>query len=192
MTERDSLEVDALVTDGYIDDLLAGRERRTPAERTAGAPEPERVDAAVRTAVDALERRVVRVHPSFRFEERLAADLQGAGARHRRDSRARPAAIRRLDQRSRTLGHTLGHSDAPVPGPRSARSGRPVPAARPLLIGGALTSAALSLAGAWMAWRRGRPPMDPMVRAVRAAHRSGLARRIPAGAARLGAGRQGD
>jgi hypothetical protein len=41
--------------------------------------------------------------------------------------------------------------------------------ARPLLIGGALTSAALSLAGAaYVAWRRSHPPVPPMTRAVRA------------------------
>jgi len=42
--------------------------------------------------------------------------------------------------------------------------------ARPLLIGGALTSAAISIAGAAIvAWRRGRPGRQPMARAVRAA-----------------------
>jgi hypothetical protein len=42
---------------------------------------------------------------------------------------------------------------------------------RPLLIGGALTSAALSIAGAALvAWRRTRPARSPMARAVRAAH----------------------
>jgi hypothetical protein len=47
---------------------------------------------------------------------------------------------------------------------------RPV-VARPLLVGGALTSAALSLAGAaFVAWRLTRgAPTDPMARAVRSA-----------------------
>jgi hypothetical protein len=46
---------------------------------------------------------------------------------------------------------------------------------RPLLIGGALTSAALSLAGAaYVAWRRTRPPSTPMARAVRAVARGRL------------------
>ena len=44
---------------------------------------------------------------------------------------------------------------------------------RPLLIGGALTSAALSLAGAaYVAWRFNRPPGGPMVRAARAVART--------------------
>jgi hypothetical protein len=47
---------------------------------------------------------------------------------------------------------------------------------RPLLIGGALTSAALSIAGAaYVAWRLNRTPADPMARAVRAIARSRLA-----------------
>ena len=47
---------------------------------------------------------------------------------------------------------------------------------RPLLIGGALTSAALSLAGAaYVAWRLSRPPASPMARAVRAVARTRLA-----------------
>ena len=47
---------------------------------------------------------------------------------------------------------------------------------RPLLIGGAaLTSAALSLAGAaWVAWRWRRPVGSPMARAVRAVARGRL------------------
>jgi len=38
---------------------------------------------------------------------------------------------------------------------------------RPLLIGGAVAASALSLAGAWLAWRR---RTSPMARAIRAAH----------------------
>ena len=46
---------------------------------------------------------------------------------------------------------------------------------RPLLIGGALTSAALSLAGAaYVAWRLRRPVGTPMARAVRAVARTRL------------------
>ena len=48
---------------------------------------------------------------------------------------------------------------------------------RPLLIGGALTSAALSIAGAAIvACRRTRPARSPMARAVRAAHAERLRR----------------
>ena len=48
--------------------------------------------------------------------------------------------------------------------------------ARPLLIGGAVAASALSLAGAWLAWRR---RTSPMARAVRAAHQL----RLPGGGA---------
>jgi hypothetical protein len=47
---------------------------------------------------------------------------------------------------------------------------------RPLLIGGAVAASALSLAGAWLAWRR---RTSPMTRAARAAH----AFRLPGGGA---------
>ena len=44
---------------------------------------------------------------------------------------------------------------------------------RPLIIGGALTSAALSLAGAaYVAWRLNRPAAGPMARAARAVART--------------------
>jgi hypothetical protein len=48
---------------------------------------------------------------------------------------------------------------------------------RPLLIGGAITSAAISLAGAaWVAWRRSRPTRGgAMVRAARAVREARLA-----------------
>jgi hypothetical protein len=58
---------------------------------------------------------------------------------------------------------------------------------RPLLIGGALTSAALSLAGAALvAWRRTRPG-SPMVRAARAVRgaRDTAAAVVPLGSRRL-------
>jgi hypothetical protein len=46
---------------------------------------------------------------------------------------------------------------------------------RPILIGGALTSAAISIAGAaWVAWRRSRAPQSPMARAARAARQARL------------------
>ena len=46
---------------------------------------------------------------------------------------------------------------------------------RPLIIGGALTSAALSLAGAvYVAWRLNRPAGGPMARAARAVARTRL------------------
>jgi hypothetical protein len=52
----------------------------------------------------------------------------------------------------------------------------PLEVGRPLLIGGAITSAAISLAGAaYVAWRFRHPQASPMVRAVRAVARTRLA-----------------
>lgn len=165
MSERDALEVEALVTDRYLESLLAARDRH----RDAARPTDEGVDRGVAAMARALEEGLTRVHPSFRFEERLAGDLQAAAARQRRGGRAaRPGAIRRLEPRA-TAGRTV---------PPATDGTGTAQVARPLLIGGALTSAALSLAGAYVAWRRGRPPLDPMVRAVRAAHRRGVAGRF--------------
>ncbi len=187
MSERDSLEVEALVTDRYLESLLARRERQQP-----GDPAERDLDPGVQAAAGALQAQLVRVHPSFRFEERLAADLQAAGARQRRGGRAgRMGAIRRLEPRQAPAAR--GVHPAPARAPAGAPAAATVAAAaqpgtpmnRPLLIGGALTSAAISIAGAYDAWRRGRPPVDPMVRAGRAAHRAGLARRMPARSARL-------
>jgi hypothetical protein len=56
---------------------------------------------------------------------------------------------------------------------------------RPLIIGGAMASAALSLAGAaFVAWLRSRPTGTPMSRAVRAARHSRVARLGPLPSAR--------
>ena len=172
MTDRrDDIEVEALVTDQYLDSLLSARSGK------GRPPGPEAgLDPAVGQAADALHAQLARVHPSFRFEERLAADLQAQAGRARRGGRAgRPSALRRLDPRNAAAPF------APVPRLASPGSG----VSRPLLIGGALTSAALSLAGAYVAWRCGHRNVDPMVRAVRAAHRTGLAGRIVARPARV-------
>ncbi len=186
MSERDQLEVEALVTDRYLESLLAARDRRDQPPRRGAAPGVDRdLDAGVAATARSLELGLIRVHPSFRFEERLAADLQVAASRQRRLGRpARLSSIRRLEPRS-AAARTAAAGAAPGNDLLDATTIGHGFVTRPLLIGGALTSAALSIAGAYVAWRRGRPPLDPMVRAVRAAHRSGLGRRLPSRAARL-------
>jgi len=97
-----------------------------------------------------------RFHPSFRFEEALAARLSDVASRI-----GSPATTGGPERWIFPL--PLGDPDEPAP-----FFGR-----RPLIIGGALTSAALSLAGAaYVAWRRNRPPASPMVRAARAVART--------------------
>ena len=130
------------------------------------ARDPDRRRSA--GAADRLARDLPRLHPSFRFEEALAARLAEVALRMRLPAAAGaeglvvplPIGRRRSSRRRRrrttaTPGSGLG---------------------RPLIIGGALTSAALSLAGAaYVAWRLNRPAVGPMVRAARAVARTRLA-----------------
>lgn len=167
---RDSQDVDALVTDRYLDAILAAHGRG--ADR---APVPIDVEPAlaVRLAADRLALDLPRLHPSFRFEEALAGKLGAAAARMRLPIAAggSPVGLRLPGPDAFELG-------VPVRGdarPRLRRDG-PLEVGRPLLIGGAITSAAISLAGAaYVAWRIRHPQASPMVRAARAVARSRLA-----------------
>lgn len=176
---RDVVEVEALVTDRYLDSLLVAGDRADEDVEVPGAGsrrrawfltglrrdvDAVRLDQGVRLASERLTRDLPRFHPSFRFEERLAVRL------------AEAAAAMRL-----AVAAGAGGSPAiPFPG---GRGGDIDPLAappgvdatgqqpRPLLVGGAVAASAISLAGAaWMAWRRSRPAGSPMARAVRAAH----------------------
>jgi hypothetical protein len=228
----DATEADALQTDRYLDALLAAVERRA-----TDVPADATVDPTLRRAARRLRDELVRTHPSFRFEERLARRLADAAVRMRLATAAGGEAEAALipfpaplladpmlvaELANPELATLLGFREAaaptgdeaaagamaasaapgleadtgsmaPDPAARAttAGPGRPtaasgdsstIPAdaltaplrpagARPLLVGGALTSAALSLAGAaFVAWRLTRgAPADPMARAVRAA-----------------------
>ena len=173
---REGGEVEALITDRYLDALLAV------------SPRPERVDpsddpdSAVGAAVRAVSRRLAndlpRFHPSFRFEERLALRLAQVAASMRlplaAGGESQVVAIRRIPISPDPLG-VIGdrdgrEGDRELRGPfdpfeLARRAGGPEN--RPLLIGGAVAASAISLAGAWFARRR-RP--SPMARAIRAAH----------------------
>ena len=150
---RDVGEIEALVTDRYLDSLLGDR----------GAPTPT---AALDEAVRAVSRRLAddlpRFHPSFRFEERLAVRLAEAAASMRlplaaggeRDATPTPIAV---------AGTRI------IPDPLVAIDDEGRAATRPYLVGGAVAASALSIAGAaWIAWRR--RSSSPMARADRAAH----------------------
>ena len=154
---RDSHEVDALVTDRYLEALLAAHARG--ADR---GPAPAAPDDTIRRTADRLARDLPRFHPSFLFEEALAARLSEVAARLR-DPVTADGFLLPLP------GHGLLSDDLDGP------AGTPWPAfgRRPLLIGGAVTSAAISLAGAaYVAWRRNHPSASPMVRAARAVART--------------------
>ena len=80
------LSVDALRSDAYVESLLASAERRAPAVPTDVDLDPE-VAAMARV----LQSTLVRVHPSFRFEEHLAWRLAAVAAAMRRDATAAAA-----------------------------------------------------------------------------------------------------
>jgi hypothetical protein len=156
--ERDGAEVEALLTDLYLERVLAR-------SGTDVGPGDADLDPALRRASDRLRHDLTRVHPSFRFEERLALRLAEAAAAARLPAAAGGGAVVTL--RRETAPADDGVDPFADEAEDDDRRELPVP----LLIGGALTSAALSLAGAaYVAWRRTRSGRGggPMVRAARA------------------------
>ena len=148
----DGGEVDALVTDRYLESLLAAHARGADAARrrsTAG-PTARPADGRPARPRPAALPPVVPVRGGARRAARRARPRMrlpvAAGGEGPIVAAARPRSV------ARRPGATS----------RDRAAGRPRPAiGRPLLIGGALTSAALSLAGAaYVAWRRDRPPAD--------------------------------
>lgn len=137
--------------DGEVEALVIDRYLESLLAR---APhDPADVPEELRATADLLSTGVFRYHPSFRFVEDLAARLAVAASRPEAgaaviDFPASTAIASAMDARSAQV--------------------------RPVVIGGVLTSAAISLAGAaaWVAWRRGRPSADPMTRAIRAVART--------------------
>jgi hypothetical protein len=158
--ERDASEVEALLTDRYLESVLARAGTDLGPADADLAPE-------LRLASDRLRRDLVRVHPSFRFEERLAIRLAEAAS----GLRMRTAVGAEGDPIAFVAPATGADDDFdPLAFEDPTDERREL--ARPLLIGGALTSAAISLAGAaFVAWRLARPSRggSPMVRAARAA-----------------------
>src|SRR6186713_2958736 len=71
--EREGAEVEALLTDLYLERVLSR-------SGTDTGPADSDLDPALRRASDRLRRDLTRVHPSFRFEERLALRLAEAAA----------------------------------------------------------------------------------------------------------------
>lgn len=167
--ERDGTEVEALLTDLYLERVLA----RNGTDR---GPADADLDPALRHASDRLRRDLTRVHPSFRFEERLAVRLAEAAVAARLPAAVGAGAGGGVVTFRGEAAVADDGFDPLADGPDDERRELPVP----LLIGGALTSAAISLAGAaaYVAWRWARPgrtasPMVRAARAVREAHRAG-------------------
>jgi hypothetical protein len=154
---REGHDIDALVTDRYLEALLAAHARGAD-----HGPSPAAPDDPIRRAADRLTRDLPRLHPSFLFEEALAARLAEVAARMR-------APATWVDGAGRLVPLTGSGGAEPFDDASDAVAGH----RRPLLIGGALTSAAISLAGAaYVAWRLNHPAAGPMVRAARAVARS--------------------
>ncbi len=155
LARRDGGEIEALITDRYLDSLLAIQ----PRPQLAGGPlgPDDTLSAAVRAVSRRLATDLPRFHPSFRFEERLALRLAEVAASMRLPVAAggegQAMAIRELHP---ALTDPL--RIAPEDDGREAKQ---------LLISGAVAASALSLAGAWLAWRR---RTSPMARAIRHAH----------------------
>lgn len=149
-------EVEALITDRYLDSLLAVQPRP---DVLLGDPASE-VGAAVRAISRRLSTDLPRFHPSFRFEERLALRLAEVAASMRLPIAAGAGG-------GATVVPFRGNPPA-TPDPLAVieHEGDRGPG-RPIVIGGAVAASALSLAGAWLAWRR---RTSPMARAIRAAH----------------------
>jgi hypothetical protein len=167
---RDSQEIDALVTDRYLDAILTGHARGADLIPTAADLLP---DPILQLAARRLARELPRVHPSFRFEEALAARLHEAALRMRLPMAA-GAEDSLIAMPTRDADPWLGLDDDDA---RLELHGDPrLSIGRPLLVGGALTSAALSIAGAvYVAWRIRHPQSSAMARAVRAVARTRLA-----------------
>lgn len=165
---RDGQEIDALVTDRYLESILAAHARGADIGPILIDLRP---DATIRGAAERLARDLPRLHPSFRFEEALAAKLQQAAGRLRLP--AGDAAEGAL----RSLPGPEAFDPLAVDEDQVLHLGDPrLPIGRPLLVGGALTSAALSIAGAvYVAWRIRHPQSGAMARAVRAVARTRLA-----------------
>lgn len=156
--------------------------------REAPDPDPGRpaalVDPDLVEAARILRGALVRVHPSFRFEERLAgrlaaaaeaAVLSGAALRAAATGAAATGASA-IGTGARDLIPFRGSGRTPVrsrAGTTSGLSRMP----RSVLIGGAIASGVTLAGAAFLARRwRARPPRSPFARATRAAHRAAAGR----------------
>ncbi len=188
---RDRAEVDALVADRYLDALLSAADRGADDAPADAAVAPE-----MREAARVLRRALVRLHPSFRFEDRLAARLAALAAVQAQARAAGsdgagavipfPRPETPSEDRDPLLGAILAGELDPAATPAIDVETRLGAGRRPLIVGGAITSAAISLVGvAWVAWRASRPvvglPETAIGRVARAAHVRRAARVVAIG-----------
>ncbi len=173
---------DARRTERYLDGLMEAEERGA-----AEVPMDLDLDPAVLLAASELRASLVRVHPSFRFEEGLAARLAltAGGARGAHSNEPAPPATASIAP-FRVPGFAAGDGAVAADEPAATRDSFAASAtphrlsltarpSRPLVVGGVgVASAAISIGAVYVAWRWSRASQSPMVRAVRAG-RSGRA-----------------
>jgi len=155
-------------TERYLDGLVAADERRADE-----VPVDTDLDPDIRLAARRLRAGLVRVHPSFRFEEALAARLAASAGRMKAGL---PADVPQVALVSGTLAPfrvtgAVGESaEVPTIGLSHSTAAALRPR-RPLIVGGVgVASAAISLGAVYVAWRYSHPTSGRMSRAVRAAH----------------------
>ena len=186
---------DARRTERYLDGLMAADERRA-----SEIPSDAELDPAIRYAARELRAGLTRAHPSFRFEESLAARLAAGAAQMKAGLPAETAAPVALPGTvAQFRSHSAREADAapatdaalPItagaigaaPSPRAARGRAVWPASafrlpdmatrrsRPLIVGGVgVASAAISIGAVYVAWRHSHPASGRMGRAARTAH----------------------
>jgi hypothetical protein len=172
---------DARRTERYLDGLMAADERRV-----SDFPVDVEVDPAVRFAARELRASLTRVHPSFRFEEALAARLAAGAARRESGlpleetvAPARPGTVAPFRRPGMVAAMPPPAATATADHVRSMSPGaafRRLPEkashpSRPMIMGGVgVASAAISLGAVYVAWRHSHPASGRMGRAARAAH----------------------
>ena len=155
---RTSEADDALQVDIYLESLLATHGRSPTVVVEGGSVDD--LDPAERRTARLLAAHLLRFHPSFRFEEALAARLRAVADRSPTGEQASMTVVPFQQPAAPAV-------DTVIDRERLAALER-----RRVLIGGAIASG-VSLAGAAIvAWRASTPPRTAFGRATRAAHRS--------------------
>jgi hypothetical protein len=154
-------------TERYLDGLVAADERHADE-----IPVDTDMDPAIRVAARQLRAGLVRVHPSFRFEEALAARLAASADRMKAGLPAEPPAAAVVGgtlAEFRGTGSSVGEAAVPATVVRGLPDSAFRPR-RPLIVGGVGVASAISLGAVYVAWRHSHPTSGRMSRAVRAAH----------------------
>jgi hypothetical protein len=176
---------DARRTERYLDGLMAADDRRAPA-----VPIDTELDPAILLAARELRAGLTRVHPSFRFEELLAARLAAGAGRleaglpvEETPSAGGWGTVAPFRSHASAVQAAIAPEIVAAPAARSrgiwpAAAFRRLPEmasrpSRPLLVGGVgvgVAGAAISLGAVYVAWRYSHPASGRMGRAVKAAH----------------------